>query len=368
MFNGKFEFNTDFFGSLLKPKSTPLIGVDISSSAVKMVELSSVGKGLYRLERYAIEPLPHEAVVDGNIMNLEQVGDSVRSAWKSMGTRVKTLAMAVPSAAVITKKIILDAGQSEDDMEAQVEAEANQYIPFALEEVDLDFQVLGPEPSSPEQVEVMLAAARKEKVEDRVAVAETAGLKATVMDIDAFAAQNALELPIAKLPNGGRDQTIALIDIGASLMNVNILVNNQSVYMREQPFGGLQLTQEIMRVYGMSMQEAEAAKRSGNLLDDYQDEVLAPFMDTLALEVVRALQFFFTSTQYSEVDQLFLSGGTASIPDLAEVVAERTQVNTVIANPFSGMDISGRIKRAQLLIDAPSLLVGCGLALRRFDA
>ena len=368
MLKGKFEFNTDFFSALVKPKSPPLIGVDISSSSVKMVELSSSGKGSYRLERYTIEPLPHEAVVDGNIMNLEQVGDAVRRAWKRMGTRIKTLSMAVPSAAVITKKIVLDAGQSEDDMEAQVEAEANQYIPFALEEVDLDFQVLGPDPNSPEQVEVMLAAARKEKVEDRVAVAETVGLKTTVMDIDAFAAQNALELMMAELPDGGRDQTIALVDIGASIMNVNILINNQSVYMREQPFGGLQLTQEIMRAYGMSMEEADAAKRNGNLPDNYQGDVLAPFMDTLALEVVRALQFFFTSTQYSQVDHLYLSGGTASIPDLAEVVAERTQVATVIANPFSGMEIPGRIKRAQLLIDSPSLLVSCGLALRRFDA
>ncbi len=368
MLKGKLEFNTDFFSSLVKPKTPPLIGADISSSSVKMVELSSAGKGGFRLERYTIEPLPHEAVVDGNIMNLEQVGDSVRRAWKRMGTRIKTLAMAVPSAAVITKKIVLDGGQSEEEMEAQVEAEANQYIPFALDEVDLDFQVLGPDPNNPEQVEVMLAAARKEKVEDRVAVAESVGLKTAVMDIDAFASQNALELMMAELPDGGRDQTIALVDIGASIMNVNVLINNQSVYMREQPFGGLQLTQEVMRAYGMSMEEAEAAKRNGSLPDNFQGDVLAPFMDTLALEVVRALQFFFTSTQYSQVDQLFLSGGTASIPDLAEVVAERTQVNTAIANPFSGMEIPGRIKRAQLLIDSPSLMVACGLALRRFDA
>lgn len=367
MLKGKFEFNTDFLTALVKPKTPPLIGVDISSSSVKMVELSSTGRGKYRLERYTIEPVPHEAVVDGNIMNLEQVGDSVRRAWKRMGTRIKTLAMAVPSAAVITKKIVLDAGQTEDDMEAQVEAEANQYIPFALDEVNLDFQVLGPDPDSPEQVEVMLAAARKEKIEDRVAVAETVGLKAVVMDIDSFASQNALELMMTELPEGGKDQVIALVDIGASIMNVNVLINGQSVYMREQPFGGVQLTQEIMRTFGLSMEEADAAKRNGNLPDNYQGDVLAPFMDTLALEIVRALQFFFTSTQYSQVDHIFLSGGTASIPDLAEVVAERTQVNTIVANPFSAMDLPGRIKRGQLLMDAPSLLVSCGLALRRFD-
>jgi len=368
MFKGKFEFNTDFFGSLMKPKTPPLIGVDISSSSVKMVELSSAGKGRYRLERYSVEPVPHEAVVDGNIQNLEQVGESVRRAWKRLGTRIKTLSMALPSAAVITKKIIVDAGQTEDEMEEQVEAEANQYIPFALEEVNLDFQVLGPDPDNPEQVEVMLAASRKEKVEDRVAVAESVGLKTVVMDIDSFAAQNSFEMMAAELPDGGHDQSIALIDIGASIMNINVLRDFQSVYMREQPFGGNQLTQEIMRVYGLSMEEADTAKRSGGLPDTYQSDVLAPFMDTLALEVVRALQFFFTSTQYNQVDHIYLSGGTASIPDLGEVVAERTQVNTLIANPFAGMEIAGRIKRGQLLIDSPSLVVGCGLALRRFDA
>lgn len=368
MFKGKFEFNSDFFSSLMKPKTPPLIGVDISSSSVKMVELSVVSKGLYRLERYSVEPVPHEAVVDGNIMNLEQVGDAVRLAWKRLGTRIKTLAMALPSAAVITKKIVIDAGQSEDEMESQVEAEANQYIPFALEEVNLDFQVLGPVEDNPEQVEVMLAASRKEKVEDRVAVAESVGLKAQVMDIDSFASQNAFELMAAELPDGGRDQSIALIDIGSSIMNINVLRDNQSIYAREQPFGGNQLTQEIMRVYGLSLEEADAAKRSGGLPDTYQGDVLAPFMDTLALEVVRALQFFFTSTQYNQIDHIYLCGGTASIPDLADVVGERTQVSTSVANPFAGMEIAGRIKRGQLLIDSPALVVACGLALRRFDA
>jgi len=367
MLKGKFAFNADFLSNLLKPKSPPLIGVDISSSSVKMVELGGPGKGRYRLERYTIEPLPKDAVVDGNIMNLEEVGDAVRRGWKRMGTRAKNLAMALPSAAVITKKIVVPAGQTEDQLEAQVETEANQYIPFALEEVNLDFQTLGPAPNSTEDVEVLIAASRKEKVEDRVAVAESVGLKATVMDIDAFAAQNAFELMQGQLPDGGKDQTIAVVDVGASMMNINVLRNDQSVYMREQPFGGNQLTQEIMRHYNLSAEEAEAAKRNGGLPDTYEAEVLAPFMDTLALEIARALQFFFTSTQYNQVHHIFLSGGSSTIPGLPEVVAERTQVSAVVANPFSGMEISSKIRQAQLSVDAPALLVACGLALRRFD-
>lgn len=367
MLKGKFEFDNEFISALMKPKSPPLIGVDISSSSVKMVELGGPGKGRYRLERYTIEPLPKDAVVDGNIMNLEQVGDAVRRGWKRVGARIKNLALALPSAAVITKKIVVQAGQTEDQLEAQVETEANQYIPFALEEVNLDFQTLGPAPSNPEEIEVLIAASRKEKVEDRVAVAESVGLKAVVMDIDSFAAQNAFEIMARQLPEGGVDQTIALVDVGASMMNINVLRNNQSVYVREQPFGGNQLTQDIMRHYNLSAEEAEAAKRGGGLPDTYESEVLAPFMDTLALEVVRALQFFFTSTQFNQVHHIFLSGGTASIPGLTQVVAERTQVNTIVANPFAGMEVGSKIRQQQLAVDAPALVVACGLALRRFD-
>jgi type IV pilus assembly protein PilM len=368
MFKGKLEFGGDLLANLFKAKMPPLIGVDISSSSVKMVELGDAGRGRMRLERYAIEPLPKDAVVDGNIMNLEAVGESMRRGWKRMGTRLKALAMALPSAQVITKKITVPAGLREDELEIQVETEANQYIPFALEEVNLDFQTLGPAPNSPEDVEVLIAASRKEKVEDRVAVAEYGGLKAVVMDIDSFAAQTAFELMEVQLPDGGREQVIALVDIGASMMNINVLRNNQSVYMREQPFGGNQLTQEIQRHYNLSADEAEAAKRNGGLPDTFETEVLQPFMDTLALEVTRALQFFYTSTQYNQVNHIFLSGGCATIPGLDQVVAKRTEVNTLIANPFAAMQISPKIKQRQLIQDAPALVVACGLAMRRFDA
>jgi type IV pilus assembly protein PilM len=172
---------------IFTPKSPPLIGMDISSSAIKMVEIADEGKGKYRIERYAIEPLPKDSVIDGNITNLDAVADCARRAWKRLATRTKHAALALPVAAVITKRIIVPAGLREEELELQVETEANQYIPFALEEVNLDFQVLGPAPSSADEVEVLIAASRKEKVEDRVAVAESAGLKATVMDVESYA-------------------------------------------------------------------------------------------------------------------------------------------------------------------------------------
>jgi type IV pilus assembly protein PilM len=354
--------------SIFNPKARPLIGLDISSSSVKMIELTEAGKGSYRIERYVIESLQRDSVVDGNIANLEAVAEAVKRAWKRLGSSTRYVAMALPAAAVITKKIILPANLREQDMELQVESEANQYIPFALEEVNLDFQVIGPAAASPDEVEVLIAASRKEKVEDRVACAEAAGLKPLVMDVESFAAQSAFELVEIQLPNGGRDQVIALVDVGANVMNVTVLRNDQSVYTREQAFGGGNLTQDIMRAYGMSIDEAEAAKRTHSLPENYEVEILRPFMDALALEVSRALQFFFTSTQYNQVNHIVLAGGCAVIPGLDEVVAARTQVNTIIANPFASMLPSSRIRPKNLVTDAPSLLVACGLALRRFDS
>lgn len=353
--------------SLFNPKSRPLFGLDVSSSSVKMVELTDAGRGGFRIERYAIETLPRDAVVDGNITNLDAVAEAVKRGWKRMGTTSKHVAMALPSGAVITKKIIVLAGQREQDLEVQVESEANQYIPFALDEVNLDFQVLGPAPSSPDEVEVLIAASRKEKVEDRIAVAEAAGLRPLVMDVESYAAQSAFELVECQLPEGGKNQVIALVDVGANVMNVTVFRNDQQVYVREQAFGGNLLTQEIMRQYGMNAEDAEIAKRSGSLPENYDTEILRPFLDNLALEVSRALQFFFTSTQYNQVDHIVLAGGCAVIPGVEEVVAGRTQVSTLVANPFADMSLAQRVKPKNLASDAPSLMIACGLALRRFD-
>ena len=352
---------------LFKPKAPPLFGLDISSSSVKMLEIVDAGKAAYRVERYSIEPLPRDAVVDGNINNLEAVTEAVRRAHKRLATRTKHVAMAVPTGAVISKKIVVAASLREEELELQVETEANQYIPFALEEVNLDFQSLGPAPNNPEEQEVLIAATRKEKVEDRVAVADSAGLKALVMDVESFAQQTALSLVVQALPNGGKDQNIAVVDVGANVMQVTVLRNDQSIYAREQAFGGNQLTQEIVTRYGMSPEEAENAKRSGGLPDDFEAEVLRPFMENLSGEIQRALQFFFTSTTYHTVEHILLAGGSAVIPGLDEVVNTRAQVPTSVANPFAQMQTSPRVQLKRLIVDAPSLIVACGLAMRRFD-
>lgn len=351
----------------LQAKAPPVIGVDISSSSVKMVELADAGKGLYRIERYVIEPLPKDTVTDGNIANIEAASEAVKRAWKNMGTRIKHVAMALPSAAVITKKVTLAANQREEDMEFQVQAEANQYIPFSLDEVNLDFHVVGPNPTNEEEVEVLIAASRKEKIEDRVAVAQAAGLKTQVIDVESFAALAAFDM-IKGATSGIQDEDVtAIVDIGAQITRVTVMHQDQSVYTREQQIGGAQLTQDIARQFDMPQEEAEIAKRTGGLPENFGPDVLQPFNEKVVMEIQRALQFFFTSTQFNKVDHILLSGGSAMLDGLEEMVANRTQVHTLVANPFSNMALSSKVKPRQLTQDAPSLMVACGLALRRFD-
>ncbi len=363
MLKEKFASQLDF----LSAKTPPLLGVDISSSYIKMVELAEAGKGLYRIERYAIEPLPKDTVTDGNIANIEAAGEAMKQAWKNMGTRIKNVALALPSAAVITKKVLLPANQRDEDMEYQVQSQANQYIPFSLDEVNLDFQVIGPAPNSEEEVEVLIAASRKEKIEDRVAAAEAAGLKASVMDVESYAALTAFEMIRGAATGIEEEDVTVIVDIGAQTTRVTVMHADQSVYSREQQLGGYQLTQDISRQFGMPIEDAEVAKKAGGLPDNYRADVLHPFNEKIVAEISRALQFFFTSTQFNKVDHILISGGCAMLDGLEEMVAARTQTHTLIANPFANMALSSRIKPRQLTIDAPALMVACGLAMRRFD-
>ena len=353
--------------SLFTEKTPPLIGMDISSTSIKMVELGSDGRGGFQLEGYSISPLAKDAVTDGNVGDLDKVADAIKLGWKLLGSREKRVALALPSSAVISKKVIMAADLREEDMEVQVEAEANQYIPFPLDEVNIDFQVIGPASGSPDEVEVLIAAARKEKIEDRVVAAESAGLDVLVMDVESYATEAAYTLVAGQLPNSGREQTVMIVDIGASMMHINVLHDNKPVYAREQSFGGDQLTQEIQRRFGLSLEEAEIAKRKGGLPESYDIEVLQPFVQLLAMEIARALQLFTGSTQYNRVDHIVLAGGCAAIPEVDTAVQERTQVHTVVANPFHSMRVSPKVRQQQATLDAPALLIACGLAMRGIE-
>ncbi len=350
---------------LFATNSTPLIGVDISSTAVKLLQLGQSG-GRYRVEHYAVEPLPPNAVVEKNIVEVEAVGEAIKRALARSGSRTKNAAAAVAGSAVITKVIPMPANLSDEEMEDQVQVEAAQYIPYPIEEVSLDFEVIGAVKDNPELVQVLLAASRSENVEVRQSALELGGLVAKVIDVEAFAAENSFRL-ISDQLSVPKDALVALVDIGATMTTLNVLRNQRSIYTREQVFGGKQLTDEVMRRYGLSYEEAGLAKRQGGLPESYELEVLEPFKEALVQQDSRLLQFFYAGSEFNRVDQIVLAGGCASIIGIAEMVEEQIGVLTAVANPLANMSLSSRVKAQALAQDAPALMIACGLALRSFD-
>jgi len=344
----------------------PLIGLDVSTSSVKLVELGQDRSGQLTLERCGIELLESGWISDGNIEKFDEVVEATRRLISRSGTKTKNVAMALPASVVISKKIILPGGLSEREMEVQVESEANQYIPFSLDEVALDFSVIGPSATSAGDVEVVIAASRKEKVEDRQGLAEAAGLVPVVMDVETYAARLAVSRIIGRLPGGGVDAVIALFEVGGLTSTLQVLRNDDLVYERDQVFGGAQLTQMLVRQYGFTFDEAETKKRAGELPDDFGSVVLQPFVESLAQEIERALKFFFTSTPHHRVDYILLAGGTASLPGLTEVVTRLTSFPCQVVNPFDGMDVGRTVREKRMQREAPSYLTACGLAMRRF--
>ena len=353
-------------GSLFNRQQPALLGVDIGSSSAMLVELSLDKEGRLVLDRCAIEPLEPGWVTDGNIEKFDEVAEAIRRLVKKSRTRTQNVAMALPQSAVISKKIILPEGLSDAELELQVESEANKYIPFSLDEVSLDFCVIGPSPASTGDVEVLIAASRKEKVQDRQGLAEAAGLKPVVMDVESYASRLAASRLIQKMPDQGVDALVALFEVGSVSTSMQVIRNEEVLYERDQPFGGAQLTQLIVRQYGFSPEEAESKKRSGELPEDYATGVLKPFVDSLTQEIARALQFFFTSTPHNKVDYIMLAGGSSALNGLSEAVTQQTSFACELVNPFEGMQIGSGIREHKLKREAPSYLTACGLALRRF--
>lgn len=352
-------------GSLFSRQPAPLLGIDISSSSVKLVELGRDKAGNLVVERCAIELLERGWITDGNVEKFDEVADAMRRLIKKSGAKTKNVALALPPSAVITKKIILPEGMTEQELEIQVESEANQYIPFSLDEVSLDFCVVGPSKTAGD-VEVLIAASRREKVQDRQGLAEAAGLKAVIIDIESHAARMAAGRLIHALPNQGVDAVVALFELGALTTSMQVICNDEALYDRDQTFGGAQLTQLIMRQYGFSTEEAESKKRSGELPEDYQPTVLRLFVDSMAQEIGRALQFFFTSTPHNRVDHIMLAGGSAPLPGLTEAVTQHTGFACNTVNPFGGMEIGNAVRMNKMAREAPTYLTSCGLAMRRF--
>lgn len=347
-------------------KSQPaLVGVDISSTAVKLLQLSRAGNR-YRVEHYAVEPLPPNAVVEKNIVEVEAVGEAIKRALARSQTRARHAAAAVAGSAVITKVIPMPADLDGDEMEAQVELEAANYVPYPIDEVNLDFEVLGPMPNSPDTVQVLLAASRSENVEIRASALEMGGLTPKVMDVESFAIENAFTL-LAEQLKTPKDGLVALVDSGATMTTLYVLRNGRTLYSREQVFGGKQLTDEVMRRYGLSYEEAGQAKRQGGLPEGYQAEVLEPFKEAMVQQISRLLQFFYAGSEFNRVDQLVIAGGGASIAGIDRMLEDQLGIPTMVANPLANMTLGPRVQPHALAQDAPSLMIACGLALRSFD-
>ncbi len=349
----------------LERKAKPLLGLDISSTSVKLLGLSKQGDR-YRVESYAVKALPANAVVEKNINDVEAVAEVIKQVVQQSKSKIELAAVAVAGSAVITKMVEMPSGLSDDAMETQISLEADQYIPYPLEEVAIDFEVQGESEDNPDQVNVLLAACRRENVDLRISVLELAELTPKVVDVEAYTMERAFSLINEQLEDQD-DQVVAVIDIGATMTTLSVLVDGRTVYTREQLFGGKQLTEEVQRRYGLSQEEAGLAKKQGGLPDDYESEVLEPFKDAVVQQVTRSLQFFFSSSQYNDVDHIVLAGGVAAMEGLVGLIEEKLGTQTSVANPFSNMSVSSKVNAAALANDAPSLMIATGLAMRSFD-
>lgn len=353
---------------LFGKKLQPLLGLDITTSSVKLIELSQSGKR-YRVESYSAEPTPPSSVNEKVIVDARSVGEAIRRAVKRAGPKATDVAIAISGDAAITKVIQMPSTLSERDLEGQVEIQADQYIPFPMEEVSFDFEIVGPNENDPELLDVLLVATRTENVEQRESAVQAAGLSAEIVDVEAFALENACQLMSHQIPDAGIGQSVAIVDIGASSTTFSVLKDLKVIYTRDFAFGGQQLTEEIMRNYGLSMEDAGRAKKQGGLPSNYQPEVLEPFIDDMTQQVSRSLQFYLASGGggREQPDMVLVCGGCANIPGIADVIASGVGIPTEVGDPLGQMKISSKAKSQGVHNDASALLTACGLALRSFD-
>lgn len=344
-------------------KSPLAIGVDIGTSSIKVMEMSET-RGRYRVERFAVEPLPRNIVVENAITDIDRVGKAIRAAVKKCGTRRTHAVTAVAAAQAINKVINVPTGLNGPALEQQVEHEAEHYIPYSIAEVNLDFEVLTPSLENPANDEVMLTACRKEIVDERVGALEAAGLKPRVMEITSLSSQRAFELVAPSLPDGGLEKVVAIVDYGTTASHLYVLHRRRLVYHRDYPFGGKSLTESIQQRFGISYTEAENKKRSGDLPENYRTDILEPFIESMALEANRAIQLFISSTQYTRVDYVFVTGGSAGLRGAVERVGEKTGLTVRLAYPFAATKTSSSVSKERLKRYAPVLFTVCGLAMR----
>jgi type IV pilus assembly protein PilM len=348
------------------PKQTSMIGIDIGSVSVRILELGRSGDQ-YTVEAYAHSYLPESSVEGKNVKNTEEVAELIKQTLNKARIKTKAVAIAVPDSSVITKVVQLEDGLTDDEAEELVLLEADKYIPYPIDEVSIDYQLLGPSSRGGTLSDVLVVASRTENVNSRVDLMKQSGLEVKFVDVESYAIERVCHIFTKQLVKEGENATIAIFDIGEMYTQLTVLHNMKTAFSREDVFGGKQLTDDIAKTYELSIPEARLAKDQANLPEDYQAKVLDPFKELVSLQLRRALQFFYSTSQYSEVDQILLAGGCCEVPGLAEKVEEVLEIKTCVVNPVADMNIAKGVDADLVKKDAAALMIACGLALRKFE-
>jgi type IV pilus assembly protein PilM len=356
--------DTDIF-SMLTPKRQ-LVGLDIGSSGIKLVQLKE-NRGRYVLQKFGFKPLEPEVIVDGTVMDEGRVVSAIKELFDELKVKVKQVAVSISGHAVIIKKISLPP-MPDDELEGQVKLAAEQYIPFDINEVNIDFHVLPPgeaEASGEGEMSVILVAAKKDKINELTELVKGAGLLPLVMDVDAFAIENmhAINYPMSQ------EETTALVNVGASVMNINIVSKGTSLFTRDIPIGGNRYTESIQRELGLSYEDAEAVKKGGKVSGSNQAAAAQTVIESVnaevASEIARTIDYFKSTVTEGDVQQVLLCGGGAQVAGLVKQLRDRMQAVVEIANPFAEVDTTGSdFDQTTLAELAPMASVGVGLALR----
>lgn len=350
------------FGS----KHRSILGIDISSSAVKILEISGSGDALC-VEGYGRETLPPHAL-DGNVIkDIEAVANCIKALMVRSKFTCKQVALAVPDSAIISKVVQINDGLTDSEMEELVIIEADKYIPYPIDEINLDFEIQGHSAKNADLLDVLIVASRAENVNSRVEAVSRAGLETIVVDVESYAVERAAYLLAKELPASGQGKVIAVIDIGAHYTHLFVLNDMKLIFSREEKFGGSQLTNAIAEHYNMTVDQAAAAADEQQLPDDYEVEVLTPFNEMILLQVKRTLQFFYSTSQHGSIDHILLAGGVARQAGLATLIQTQLTMPVTVANPLSSMSLNSRVDDVSINRDSSSLMVACGLALRNIE-
>lgn len=343
-----------------------MVGIDIGSHEIKAILLSKTADG-YKIISHAAVPLKKGAVNDHEIRDVDAVVESLKQVRRSLPKSTKLAAVAVSGSAVMTKVIYMDAALNEEEMEAQIEIEADNLIPYSLDEVSIDFETLNVNSTDPTKVDVLLSACRTENIDARVDALDDVNFETKVVDVEGYALGRSFEIVSAQLPEGAESKVVALVDIGANITTFAVVENGETSFVREQAFGGEQFTQSILSFYGMSHEQAEKAKLEGDLPRNYMFEVLSPFQTQLLQQIKRTLQIYCTSSGKDKVDHIILCGGTSKLEGMANLLTNELGVHTIIADPFQGCLHADEDVKSKLQPDISKYMVACGLALRSYS-